>query len=174
MCHHAAWNTEGTRILCHAASEAEPFGIGQRLHALYEYRYLAPKASWVKSDTSAGPDGRVFDPADPAMLDEVLSQDALVCATYFVKYAEWCGSDDYVLATLYCKDENLEIPSSRVVVVTLRGPDGAAQIADVTSAVEEALSDAMRLPPPRRRPWRAVFGTCSRPRQSPLWAPAVL
>lgn len=161
QCHHPAWNVEGTEILCMRNESVEHEGNLQDqpyLRALYRFKWDGNR--W-------GEPGRLFEPMSRTDLEETfgdvlppVSVDGTSGYTY--KYAEWCGSNAFVLLTLYGTEQGRTVLSSRVMMVRIDGP--TPRYWDVTAAIEEANGVA-----PGQ--WQGIFGTCSGVRDDKEWSP---
>lgn len=151
-CHHPAWNWSGDRILCTNQSDFEELNDGSEQRLLYAYQWDG--SAWVA-------DGAVFEPPPEADLAAFLPKgsDTGTFARYTYKYAEWCVSDDYVIATLFADNgessEEFSVVSSRVVVIKVgRSTRAVLGMWDITDAVEyaEGYSEGEL---------RSVFATCA-------------
>ena len=161
-CHHPAWNRWGDRIICTRHYKAETRLSGDteyNLRMLYEF-LPSTLGNWTS------PSGHLFSPLSPNDLHErwpdiyPTSSKKLI---YTYKFAEWCGSDDFVVATLFVSREDQTILCSRVLLiriaengVTLDDPE----YHDLTSRVEDTLSL-------ERGVVQGVYSTCSRRRFHP-------
>lgn len=131
-CHHPAWNASGDRIMCMVHRPSETVG-GMATKLLYTYvRDGAGK--WAIG-------GRAFEPLTPeaaklAVASKLSASAGCELLTY--KYAQYCASDDYVVATLYCSTggkssgRGAEIGASRVVVIRTN----PVEYIDITGLVE--------------------------------------
>ena len=131
-CHHPAWNASGNRIMCMVHRPSESVG-GLATKLLYAYGSDS-KGSW-------GLIGRAFEPQTPAAAGLAVASQlttAAGCQALSYKYAQYCQSDDYVVATLYCSKEakssgrGAEIGASRVLLIRT----SPVQYFDVTGMVE--------------------------------------
>jgi hypothetical protein len=165
-CHHPAWNISGDRILCHRHEPRERFGDIQNrqfLRMLYLFAYDAFRGGW--SSPTRQPQ-RVFEPRPPARMEAQFPQfESSRCNDYFYKYGEWCGTDDHVLVTVYCKDVYDAVVSSRVMVIDTSTDPPTYR--DVTAAIE----DYERVPRDEQGTWRGLFGTCGPVHQGRNWTP---
>lgn len=147
-CHHPAWNYAGTAIMCMVQNPQETFD-GTKARLLYTY-----------SDTGSGwaNQGRTFEPVEmtKSTLDSAkLLTAAAGCQTINYKYAQWCGSDDYVLATVYCSgaatgDRGAPVTASRVMLIGTN----PVQYVDLTSLIEKNQKGDVGT-------FSAFTGTCS-------------
>ena len=90
---------------------------------------------------------------------QLLPQSEKWCKTIVYKYAEWCGTDDYIVVTLYCAEDITEVSSndpygvfiSRVILVHLP----SSEYWDLTKVVQEEFfsDDNVRV--------NGVYATCS-------------
>lgn len=151
-CHHPAWNYAGDAILCMVHQPAETVdGLATRL--LY---------TWTRDTT-----GRWTNPRrtfEPLRLDRLPLPSAALFAdttsyqhvTY--KYAQWCGTDDWVLATVYASNRSTvrrgeDDLASRLMLIHLHPVD----YVDLTSLVEQAEHRELGA-------LASFTGTCSRAR----------
>jgi hypothetical protein len=131
-CHHPAWNASGDRITCMVHSPSESIG-GISTKLLYSYARDAA-GRWSLA-------GRAFEPVTPTAaglaVASRLTADA-GCQVLTWKYAQYCQSDDYLVATLYCSlggksgRRGAEIGASRVLIVHTN----PVEYFDVTAMVE--------------------------------------
>lgn len=157
-CHHPTWNPGGTKVMCTAHGtdayplETYPVGGGPQLRFLYMYGQSASRWS------GATP---AFTPLTPAALATRFG--ALFptggmpqCRIYTYKYAEWCASENYIVATVFCSDDfyNRTNPafSSRVMLIQIN----PLRYIDLTSIVEGATGAALG-------EIHGIYSTCSRP-----------
>ena len=115
-CHHPAWNLSGDRILCMVHRPMETIG-GIKTRLLYSF---APSGSTWNNV------GRTFEPLpmETSGLEIAPEMSAAAgCQVITYKYAQYCQSDDYVVASLFCAKEGkasgrgAEIGASRIVLV---------------------------------------------------------
>lgn len=151
-CHHPAWNKSGDRILCTNQSNFEELTDGSHQRLLYAYQWDG--SAWLA-------DGAVFEPPSEVELAEFLPKgsDSRSFERYTYKYAEWCVSDDYLIATLFGDDggdsDEFSVVSSRVVLIKVgRSTRAVLGMWDITRAVEDAEGYS-------EGELRSVFATCA-------------
>lgn len=162
QCHHPAWNVEGTEILCmrNQIPECEDDDCGTKPYLKALYRFLWNGVSWTNPE-------HLFEPLTRADLESDFSDvfppipDAPGYG-YSYKYAEWCGSDAFVLLTLYSQDFLLNVISSRVMIVRIDGE--VPHYWDVTAVIERANGVEPGA-------WHGIFGTCSGIHNDNGWVP---
>lgn len=129
-CHHPAWSYSGDRILCMVHEPAEQID-GVRTRMLYEWKLTDGK--WTNPK-------RVFQPkpVDKAgIASDVLFQPRdYQHATY--KYAQWCGSDDWVIANVFSSNRSEvrkgeDSVAARVMLIHTN----PVEYFDVTSMIEQ-------------------------------------
>jgi hypothetical protein len=159
-CHHPAWGPDGDRVLCTSMGGTESGEPAWR----WLYQFAWDGSRWSN-------DGRVFVPPGEVDMNayadgvfpEYAEGDDETCQVYVYKFAEWCLSNDYVIATLYCSNshynDTFPILMSRVVLIHFTedaSPAGRIvdDIWDLTAVVEydEGVG---------RGSYHGVFGTCS-------------
>ena len=153
-CHHPAFNPSGDRVMCHAHSKEVPFSDvvgGTPPTAKLSYVYEEGSAGDVWGNPVLP-----FDPGTPSRLEAALGagMPASDCGhVYSFKQAQFCGSDDYVITTIFCRGtEDGPINHSRVVIAR-REP---LKIWDVTALIEDLLGEAQGT-------LAAQSGTCGPP-----------
>jgi hypothetical protein len=162
-CEHPAFNPAGDRVLC--TQMGGPEGEDPGWNLLYQFAWDGA-STWVQ-------DGLLFAPPDEADLVSWLGpvfpcfarDDDSTCQIYNYKLAEWCGSDDYLVATLFCtsedyfSDEAFKVLMSRVVLIEVdRGTTPATVVGmwDLTAAVEDYEGET-------RGSYHGINSTCSAP-----------
>ena len=163
-CHHPAWNVSGTEILCMRNREPEhPDGRRQPwLKALYKFSWDERSSTWRNR-------GLLF---VACSLDALKSTFPAFFSTVNVagvtyKYAEWCGSDKHVLATVYLSDDDENVLMSRVMLIDISTPK-TPTYRDISSVVERMGPDSGG---GSRTNWHAIYGTCSVAHPGPWWVP---
>lgn len=122
------------------------------------------RRTWIGADD--GPTPIFLFPDLGALQDQLQSLLSDRCVHYFVKYVEWCGTDEYALATIYCFDDDHRVVGSRVAFS--RVGENPPRFFDLTGAIarsrgdEEEEGDAT---------WSGVFGTCTPRHRSADWTP---
>lgn len=196
-CHHPAWNIEGTRILCTRYQDPEPFtgavgdpdeGLDYEARRLYQFEFEAASGTWIPAEgDSAGEVGALIERLTAEEFNKI-SVDATgaslnlfpprtsdspstdECGGYVWKFAEWCGSDRYVIATVYCvssqsvqdQDADPTPLQSRVVLIDLENSATAAGYTDLISVIESWI---LAVAPGE---YSGVFGTCQKVSQAQL------
>lgn len=149
QCHHPAWRPDGEQILCTRIQEAEVID-GYDVSRLYGFTYdgaslwndpsalvefLSPEDfNSMFPWPTAAPKG-LFPPRDDSAL-------AGTCAGYVWKYAEWCGSERFLIATVFCTDADpfglpFQALASRVVLIDLHADTATtAAYTDLTAIIE--------------------------------------
>lgn len=158
-CHHPAWNPGGNRIMCTSQDPSETYNTpgDNLLRFLYTYTYNSADELWYDPQPP-------FTPLTPAELEAEFgslfpeSGDPH-CEIYTYKFAEWCASDNYIVATLFCSaqrkhidsDDPYNIITSRVMLIR-RFP---VRYTDITRIVEKSRG---------LRPGQThgVYSTCAR------------
>lgn len=174
-CHHPAFNKSGDAILCTGQEPAEDFGIldsGSLQHRRRLHSFSWNGAAWadgaplVGALSAADFESIATDKAGN-VLPGVFPEQALPgsldkCRNYVWKFAEYCGSDRYVVATVYCTDSSdspqyRQIRNSRVVLIDLDADDDIvgtpAAYHDLTGWIEDFESA-------QAGTFNAVFSTC--------------
>lgn len=144
-CHHPAWSPEGDAILCTRVKEPETvegYEESDRIEQQLLYRFTFDGTRWANPD-------RLFTPSPPSALDTSIfpppeSGEDPLCTMYVYKFAEWCGSSDWIVATLFCANYRWEpttdtsrIFRSRVMLIDIRVTESPVYY-DITSMVETA------------------------------------
>lgn len=119
-CHHPAWNPSGNRILCTSQNPSEAYNNPKDNYLRFLYSYSETNGTW--SDPNP-----VFIPFTPEELEDqfgpVFPRNGTPhCEIYTYKFAEWCASDDYIVATLFCstQDENSGASASNDIIISSR------------------------------------------------------
>lgn len=144
-CHHPAWNVTGTEILCTRQFHPDKTSVlDLEVRALYGYRFNG--TGWASPREVV--ESRDLRLRFPTQLKHVHDGDLL---TY--KYGHWCGSDRYVVATVFgqTKDGQPVITSRVMLFDTGSTPAGVWDLTDVVEDVEGVS----------RGTWRAIFSTCA-------------
>ena len=118
-CHHPAWNPSGDTISCSEQESVEEIN-GIRYRFLYDYQFDG--TNWVQKGLSVDVSNRPFTDAG--------------CTLYTYKYAEWCGSDNYMVATFYCENEQSKTTIRSRTYLIRRNP---YRITDLTAIIEAYL-----------------------------------
>lgn len=135
-CHHPAWNVSGDEIVCHAHLPDVPFAedvSAEGPSVKLNYVYSRSAGGW-------GSPQLPFDPGTPGSLEAALgvAMPAADCRTYSYKQAQFCGSDGFMVLTLFCKGDpplgrtDGEIVHSRILIVRRR----PLRLWDVTGWIE--------------------------------------
>lgn len=159
-CHHPAWNVSGDSILCTAHDPTERYPATSGLPEAARDRRSRLLYMFTKSGLHWSGADVPFTPLFPVELntnfgDRFPLAGSPSCHIYTYKYAEWCGTDDYIVATLFCSSDYLEDPifSSRVFLI--RRSDDKPQYYDITRMIELELGlSAGEL--------HGIYSTCSR------------
>ena len=159
-CEHPAFNPDGSRVLCTQHQPWEATGSAYGWHLLYQFAWDASLSAWTN-------EGLVFEPPNDGLLagytDSVFpgAGDEAACQNFSYKFAEWCGSDEYVVATLYCSNtgffdsNDFNVMMSRVVLIKLvKGTTTVDDMWDLTSVVEQEYSAT-------HGSFHGIFSTCS-------------
>jgi hypothetical protein len=152
-CHHPAFDISGDHVMCHAhkvgdENQETAFATGPGGPVV--------KLNYLYRQTSAqgwGDPVLPFDPGTPASLEAALGAampQADCAALYSYKFAEFCGTDDFVITTLYCKADRKEPPTHSRVLIVQRSQ---RRIWDLTAWVEDLLGQP-------RGALSAQSGTC--------------
>lgn len=157
-CHHPAWNPSGNRIMCTSQKPNEEYHVEGDNLLRFLYTYSSVGGLW--SDPEAA-----FTPLTPEELEIEFGRifpasGSPHCEIYTYKFAEWCASDDYIVATVFCSaqrrdistsDDPYTIISSRVMLIR-RFP---VRYTDITRIVERSRG---------LRPGmvHGVYSTCAR------------
>ena len=155
-CHHASWNISGDRIQCSGQGFNSEFNLpegfdGMPHKLIFGYRWHDVEKQWVRDNSSNNSHGALFEPKTPEMLSQFFSpgktqrslfpiksfvfpfaysESEKKCDIIVYKYAEWCGTDDYIVVTVYCSSfesnsrdhsDNVsdDVLVSRIIVVHL-------------------------------------------------------
>lgn len=136
-CHHPAWSVSGESILCTNHRPAEPYPRGAESDSRLLYMYSRTGSTWSGAEL-------VFTPLTPDDLSTDFGslfpmEGDPSCQIYTYKYAEWCGTDNYIVATVFCSDDDYveenPIFSSRVFLIQ-RSP---LIYIDLTRFIEQEL-----------------------------------
>lgn len=187
QCHHPAWNPDGTKILCTRYQGPEPIdGETQAGGALATYpvrrlfQFEWDGTEWVRFEGDSlgvagamvealtGPefnlisrrtDGTALD-LFPPRLDEHAGSGG--CGAYVWKFAEWCASERYLVATVYCTDSTTEeagVPlASRVVLIDTEHSDSHQGYTDLVTLIEYHLAAGADT---YLGTYNGVFSTCT-------------
>ena len=173
-CHHPDWNPKGNRVSCiqHGNPEKIPYldppaGLGHRALYVFERQGSGATASWQSP-------GLLFKMPSESDLETELGADVLpkhardnstpTCEIYHHKYAQWCKSENYIVATLYCFDMDYNTSAdynftSRVVLIKIDQPE--VEYWDITRAIRDRFfpgEDAINI--------EGIFPTCGTSRDS--------
>lgn len=185
-CHHPAWNVSGDEILCTRYQSPEIITGGDSDQDARRLWVLSwDGTSWGNAQPLVGLLTRIgFNETskDPFQLlvnnvfpprTGPIGSDA-VCADYVWKFGEWCGSNRYVVATLYCTNDafpppvgegddaqgvDVEVLSSRVMLIDLMNdddagmgtPDAYVDLVSFLEYIEGAVPGS----------WHGWFATCT-------------
>lgn len=182
-CHHPAWNPFGTRNLCTRYQDSETWsGYLADLSTpwLYELRRLFAfqKGTLLNQWRLTGADsfgtvGALVEPLTDAEFNNIpgfgsnlfpprknTAHDSPGCTTYVWKFAEWCASERFLVATVYCTGTTLGddgYPTalhSRVVLIDTENSGSAAGYTDLTTIIE------MQFGPPQVGQYSGFFASC--------------
>lgn len=151
QCHHPAWRPDGQQILCTRIQSAEVTDDGYKMSRLFGFTYdgaslwtdptalvefLSPEDfNSMFPAPAAAPNG-LFPPKNEGA-------PAGTCAGYVWKYAEWCGSERFLIATVFCTDAagpdvpDFQAIASRVVLIDLYADTATtAAYTDLTGIIE--------------------------------------
>lgn len=151
-CHHPAWNFSGDRVLCTNQDPREHYPSAAASWSRLLYMYEQGGGTWGNASPA-------FVPLTPSQLaarfgSSYPNTGTPQCRTYTYKYAEWCASDDYIVATLFCSDDDYNstnpIFSSRVILIRLY----PLEYIDLTRIVERSLGLD-------RGALHGIYSTCS-------------
>lgn len=144
-CHHPAWSVSGARILCMAHREPSRRSQKTQARALYSYAFDQRSGKWLQESTHP-----LFDPpGNTELRDNLPSFRGQACDMLTYKFAEWCGTDRFVVMTMFCSTGET-VTASRVVIGDLS--DG--RLYDLTTHIES------HFPSPRAVSTRAIYATC--------------
>ena len=166
-CHHPAWSPDGTRILCtryqaaeHIIGDTQTVGVTVNYDVRRLYQFEWDGTRWVRYR------GTTFlAPAPGAMVEALTGSEfnlitrdtggttlglfpprtddgklAEGCGAYVWKFAEWCASSRYLVATVYCTDNSSSeegIPlNSRVVLIDTENTGSHLGYTDLVTIIE--------------------------------------
>lgn len=163
-CHHPAWRPDGQAFRCTRYQSPEVMSLhetGCEVRRLYTFSYADSYATatalievpsreeirripkTIDGDVIADLGVGAADLFMPRTAEEFPNEG---CGAYIWKFAEWCGSSDWAVATLFCTENSSLDPNvvrrSRVVLIDLRAwseTTGADRYVDLTSWVEDSL-----------------------------------
>ena len=132
-CAHLAWSPDGKRLLCTEQSTMPIYRAGQsgKLYA-FDFDRSDPTGTLVTKDV-----GLMFAHAQPQDLVAGLGPNER-CQPFYHKYAEFCGSNDLVVASTVCAVGAGDIRQSHAYLIDISEPS-APKYHDITAALEGAL-----------------------------------
>ena len=143
-CHHPAWSDSGETILCTRQEEPDELSVpGLEVRALYGYQFDSASSTWMSV-------GELV-PSTDIRSDLAAFAGATTAVTLTYKFGHWCGSDQYIVATVFMEDAakaGAQL-ASRVVLFDTNTGDAY----DLVNAVED-------LEGVTRGTYRAVFSAC--------------
>lgn len=195
-CHHPAWNPRGDRILCtryqHAEDDLEGFtddgaATEYGLRRLYLFESNG-EGHWIPSDdVLPGEAGALVQRLTDKEFNSIPGKGTNLfpprydtsthsggCRTYVWKFAEWCQSDRFLVATVFCSsgmdwDTSMTALHSRVVLIDTRDTStAAAGYTDLTSIIEDTLPWAGV--GSVRGTYSAYFGSCGKSSANGMFA----
>lgn len=147
-CAHAAWSPDGKKLLCSEQGTAE-------LDEADKNRIFA--FTFDPAEHVGAPNSVVTKNALPAFKHKTAEElwnlsGGEKCTVFYHKYAEWCGTQDYLLTSVacnYCESGNCEnlggkakrLIGNRVYLIDIRNPD-APVYHNLTGALETQLGSA--------------------------------
>lgn len=166
-CHHPAWNPDGTRILCtryqgpeHVEGDTQTTDetVTYDLRRLYQFEwdgtewvryggtsFVVPAAGAMVEALTGSEFNLISRDTSGAALNVFLPRfnkdaDAEGCGAYVWKFAEWCASSRYVVATVYCTDntssEQGKPLHSRVVLIDTENTGSHLGYTDLVTIIE--------------------------------------
>ena len=100
-CAHLAWSPDGKKLLCTEQGTMADGFMQSRIFTFDFDRNTDPKN--VVSSKMASP---LFEHRESTEMFTLAQGEA--CSVYYHKYAEWCGSEDFVVATVGCGCETTQ------------------------------------------------------------------
>lgn len=172
-CHHPSWNVSGTEILCTRLQDADIYettGIRYDYRELYRFSWGAVRGAWNTTSTTPLIDRLVPDEVAKLAADAFGATKyplrasnapfAEGCGAYVWKFAHWCGSDRYLVATVYCTDNSSDalVPpnlASRVYLIDTEADTSlATAYFDLVAPIEGAAKA-------ETGSYHAIFSDCA-------------
>jgi hypothetical protein len=144
-CHHPAWNVSGTEILCTRQHDADKASVpGLSVRGVYGYRWDGTRWASPREVVETTDLRKDF----PVQFGAVVDSNVLTW-----KYAHWCRSDRYVVATVFAQiDDGDPVITSRVMLFdTATTPPGVWDLTDCVENLERAS----------RGTYRAIYSACA-------------
>ena len=138
-CAHVAWSPGGERLLCteQGTPELAAADASSRIYVAEPDLDSLTTGNTGNRVTAAAP---MFDHFDPGQLFPLQAEER--CDIFHHKYAEWCGDEQHVVATVGCGMQTnagtVQLLYDRVYLIGLQNP-AAPGYTDLSAYLEQAL-----------------------------------